>query len=325
MDYPFVSIIIPAYNAENFLPVCLDALMRLDYPSDRREIIVVNNNSSDSTEAIIRKYPVRLLQETAVQSAYAARNRGIGSAKGEILAFTDTDCVVATEWLKQLIMKHGDWKIGCFAGNILSYQPASLAEKFADYDDECHNQYRELTAGYMPSANTANVAYRKEAFEKAGFFNAALRWSGDAEFTWRLLKRTDFEISYNPDAVVYHKDRSSLRELYKQHREYGEGIADLLKLYPGSCAETMCFVADIFRFGFRGLRALPRNLYRYYRKDLDKIEVYYDLLKAMCRLGLVVGRVRAQGRREDGRISSLLVTKYLFSKFFIRLKLMITT
>jgi len=320
MTYPFVSIIIPAFNAQDTLPVCLNSLKELDYPQESCEIILVNNNSTDATEAIARRYQIKILKESEVQSAYAARNRGIKFARGEVFAFTDTDCIVSPQWLKNLLSVYNNPEIGCFAGNILSYQPKTLSEKFADLDDENHNQQRELTSGYLPAANTANVAYRKDVFTKIGLFNIHLKWSGDAEFTWRLIKLTNYKIHFNPDAVVYHKHRSSLRKLYLQHREYGEGITDLLKLYPGSCGDTFWFAKDIFIFGFRGMKSLPGNLYRHYRGDISMVEVWYDLLKAMCRLGLVVGRVRAQGRRDDESISRLLVVRYLLSKTFLRLK-----
>lgn len=320
MSYPFVSIIIPAFNAQDTLPICLNSIMGLDYPQESREIILVNNNSTDATEAIAGRYPIRILKESEVQSAYAARNRGIGFAKGEVLAFTDTDCIVSPQWLKNLLSAYNNPEIGCFAGDILSYQPKTLAEKFADLDDENHNQRRELTSGYLPAANTANVAYRKDVFTKIGLFNIHLKWSGDAEFTWRFIKLTNYKVHFNPDAVVYHKHRSSLRKLYLQHREYGEGITDLLKLYPGSCGDTFWFAKDIFIFGFAWIKSLPGNLYRYYRGDISKVEVWFDLLRAMCRLGLVVGRVRAQGRRDNESMSRLLIIRYLLSKSFLRLK-----
>lgn len=320
MDYPYVSIIIPAYNAQDTLQRCLDSIMCIDYPGEQKEVILVNNNSHDATEDIARRYPITVLHENEMQTSYAARNRGIQHAKGDILAFTDTDCIVTPLWIKELIATHGDPEIGCFAGNIKSFQPKTLAECFAAKDEENHNQERSLKTGYLPAANTANVAYRKEVFQKIGLFKSNLKSGGDAELSWRLVRHGGYKIIYVPEAVVYHQHRTSIVDLYRQHRKYGESITDLLRLYPASCGDTYWFMKDIFIFGFAGIKSLPGNLYRYYRGDISRVEVWFDLLKAMCRLGLVVGRVRAQGRRDDESISRLLVVRYLLSKTFLRLK-----
>ena len=319
MDYPYVSIIIPAYNAQDTLQRCLDSIMRIDYPGERREVILVNNNSHDATEDIAQRYPITVVYEK-MQSSYAARNRGIQHAKGDILAFTDTDCIVTPQWIKTLLTSYDNPEIGCFAGNIKSYQPKTLAECFAAKDEENHNQKRSLKTGYLPAANTANVAYRKEVFQKIGLFKSNLKSGGDAELTWRLVRHGGYKIIYVPEAVVYHQHRTSIADLYRQHRKYGESITDLLRLYPGSCGDTYWFIKDIFIFGFAGIKSLPGNLYRYYRGDISRVEVWFDLLKAVCRLGLVVGRVRAQGRRDDESISRLLVLRYLLIKSYIRIK-----
>ncbi|MHA2283971.1 MAG: glycosyltransferase, partial [Promethearchaeota archaeon] len=252
MTLPSVSIIIPAHNSKEMLPLCLDSIMGLDYSRDRMEIIVVDNQSTDDTEDIARSYPVTVLREAKVLSAYAARNRGILHARGDILVFTDTDCMVSRQWLRNLLSSHTDSEIGCFAGKISSYQPETLAECFADIDPENHDQFLCVTK--WSYAQTANVAYRKGVFKSIGLFNSELEFSGDVDFSWRMLKHGKYRMKYEPDAVVHHKHRSSLRGLYKQHQGYGEGIGDLLKLYPGSSEDTICFVEDIFRFGFRGLK-----------------------------------------------------------------------
>ncbi|MCC7202165.1 MAG: glycosyltransferase [Nitrospirae bacterium] len=320
MDYPYVSIIIPAYNAQDTLQLCLDSITRLDYPVERREVILVNNNSHDATEDIARRYAITIVNENNEQSSYAARNLGIQHAKGDILLFTDTDCIVTPQWINKLLESHSNPEIGCFAGNIKSYQPKTLAECFAAMDEENHNQERSLQTGYLPAANTANVAYRKELFQKIGLFNSGLKSGGDAELTWRLVRSGQYKIIYVPEAIVYHKHRTSIRDLYRQHRKYGESITDLLRLYPGSCGDTFWFAKDIVIFSLAGMKSLPGNLYRYYRGNASVVEVWFDLLKAMCRLGLVVGRVRAQGRRDNESISRLLVVRYVLSKTFIRLK-----
>jgi len=320
MKFQGVSIIIPAYNAQDTIAMCLDSIMNLDYPREKLEIIVVDNNSTDSTADIATGYSVTVLREENVQSSYASRNRGIQNAKGEILAFTDTDCIVSQQWLKNLLSSCGNPEIGCFAGRIEAYEPQTLAEQFAAVDEENHDQEHSLKKGYLPAANTANVAYRREVFQKIGLFRNDLRSGGDAELTWRLVQNGDYTINYNPDAVVYHKHRTSIRGLYRQHIKYGESITDLLKLYPESCDKTFWFLVDAFRSGWRGMVTLPGNLLRYWRGEASKVDLWFDFLRSLCRFGLVVGRIKANGRRSDGKVSGLTIMRYLVRTSVVRLR-----
>lgn len=92
-----VSVVIPAYNEEKFIKKCLTSVFNQIVPAD--EIIVVNNNSTDKTEAIARKFGVKIIQEK-VQGMTPARNRGFNSAKYEIIARCDADAVVPKDWIK---------------------------------------------------------------------------------------------------------------------------------------------------------------------------------------------------------------------------------
>ena len=103
-----VSIIVPVHNGEETLPALLSAFGRLDYPPDRLEIIIVDNNSTDRTPELVRDSGFILLSETQVQSSYAARNLGLYQARGKFLAFTDADCEPDPGWLARGIASLGD-------------------------------------------------------------------------------------------------------------------------------------------------------------------------------------------------------------------------
>jgi len=96
---PFVSVIVPVLNGERTIRECIVSLLNMDYPVERREILVVDNDSTDRTTDIIKNFPVRYLREER-RGASHARNRGIEASKGAILAFTDADCAVTTRWLR---------------------------------------------------------------------------------------------------------------------------------------------------------------------------------------------------------------------------------
>ncbi len=98
-----VSVIVPFYNARDYLVRCVQALLAQTYPSERFEILLIDNNSTDGAADLVRGYDrVRVLFESK-QGAYAARNRGVGVSRGTLLAFTDADCVPARDWLAQMV------------------------------------------------------------------------------------------------------------------------------------------------------------------------------------------------------------------------------
>src|SRR6056297_2548076 len=96
---PIVSIIIPVYNDRDRLTNCLQKLYEQDYPKSFYEVIVVDNGSTLSIREMVLKYRFKIVYEKKPGS-YAARNKGIKSACGEILGFTDSDCIPSKDWIK---------------------------------------------------------------------------------------------------------------------------------------------------------------------------------------------------------------------------------
>ncbi len=125
---PFVSVIVPALNEERTIRECIVSLLRMDYPQERREILMVDNGSTDRTAEIIKSFPVRYLREERRGASYA-RNRGIEASKGEILAFTDADCVVTTGWLRELVRGFEDEGVGSVEGETVAYPPVTPIEQ----------------------------------------------------------------------------------------------------------------------------------------------------------------------------------------------------
>jgi len=99
----FISVVIPAYNEEKYLPACLQALRQQTYPADRYEIIVVDNASTDRTAQIARSFGARVIYEPVKGIAWA-RQAGFEAATGQIIASTDADTVVPPFWLKRIAM-----------------------------------------------------------------------------------------------------------------------------------------------------------------------------------------------------------------------------
>ncbi len=103
-DIPQVSIIIPVFNGQYTVRDCIDSLLNLNFPAEDREIIIVDNHSSDRTPEILAEYGDLIQCDWEGQrGAAAARNRGINSCRGKWVAFTDADCVVDSNWLSSKV------------------------------------------------------------------------------------------------------------------------------------------------------------------------------------------------------------------------------
>jgi glycosyltransferase involved in cell wall biosynthesis len=97
---PFVSVIVPVFNDARRLVGCIEGLRGQSYPSERFEVLVIDNGSTDDPAAAVDRHGLVRLMVEPKPGPYAARNLGIAKASGEVLAFTDADCVPAPEWLE---------------------------------------------------------------------------------------------------------------------------------------------------------------------------------------------------------------------------------
>ena len=212
---PTVSIIVPAYNAEKNIAELIKSLLNQDYPKELFEIIVVDNNSTDRTKEIVKQYPVKLLEENAVQSSYAARNKGILTAKNEILAFVDSDCVATPQWVKEGVKELVSESADLVGGNVeFVYSKKKTAAEF--YDSLIHMQ-NELYVKEQKTSPTANLFVKSPLFDKIGMFPDHVKSGGDIQWTSKAT-RNGFLLVYAPKAIVKHPTRSFGALLKKRYR-----------------------------------------------------------------------------------------------------------
>nr|MBA2449198.1 glycosyltransferase family 2 protein [Chloroflexota bacterium] len=116
---PFVSVVIPVFNDPDRLRTCLQALEHQTYPKDRYEVIVVDNGSAQTVGPLVDEFRQARSTYEKVPGTAAARNRGIALASGEVLAFTDADCIPAHDWLAKGVPRLlGTPDCGLLAGHI---------------------------------------------------------------------------------------------------------------------------------------------------------------------------------------------------------------
>jgi glycosyltransferase involved in cell wall biosynthesis len=215
-----VSVVIPVFNDIDALLSCVDALATQKLPQDRFEVIVVDNGPESGAEA-------RLVRVSNILSAirnasalheprpgsYAARNLGLSIAKGRVLAFTDSDCAPAPDWLMAgLAFLEENQDAAAAAGPIRLFAKDPAVRTGAELYELRHGFQVQRYIATASFGATANLFARRTAFDLNGPFDASLRSGGDKEWGMRL-KRNGGVLKYAPDAIVHHPARRSIDEL----------------------------------------------------------------------------------------------------------------
>jgi len=217
--YPKVSVVVCSYNGAKTLDRCLASLKDINYPD--YEVILVDDGSKDDTQEIAARHPwVRNIRQDNKGLSYA-RNVGAREAKGEVIAYTDSDCMADPDWLYHLV---GTLLGGDFAGvggpNISppaeNWVQACVA---AAPGGPSHVLLTDVVAEHIPGCN---MAFHRWAFDQAGGFDPEYRKAGDdVDFCWRL-QQSGGVIAFSPAAIVWHYRRFTLQAFRKQQEGYGE-------------------------------------------------------------------------------------------------------
>jgi glycosyltransferase involved in cell wall biosynthesis len=216
-----ISVVIPFYNAAPYIEHCIRGLLAQEYPSDAFEILMVDNNSTDGSTEIVRRYPqVNLLHESK-QGAYAARNRGLAHARGDLIAFTDPDCVPHVGWLQRLHDAFADTATHVVMGRSL---PGGPSEALALLDAYEHHREAYVLASEDATlyyGHTNNMAARRGALDSFGPFEERPR-GADTIFVRRTVEGWGCpSVQYEPRAQVDHLEVSDLQTYYRKVFTYG--------------------------------------------------------------------------------------------------------
>lgn len=226
-----ISIIVPFYNAERYLSENLRGLLEQHYPSTDYEIILIDNNSTDTSSEIVRQYPRVILLSEKRQGAYAARNLGLAKAQGDIIAFTDADCVPNSDWLSRIALALHPAQVCLVLGQCLMARNTLPLTLLASHEEEkigfiCRSQEKELYYGY-----TNNMAVRREVFERLGSFVERQR-GADQIFVRQVVNEYSCDVvHYDPTIRIRHLEMTDLWAYYHKQLLYGRSNR--------LCSETM--------------------------------------------------------------------------------------
>jgi glycosyltransferase involved in cell wall biosynthesis len=239
---PFVSVIIPTYNRAGMLADTLRSLMQQTYPSDRYEIIVVDNNSSDGTPQAVAglvkgsPVPITYLCEKR-QGVHYARNSAVKHARGSILYFTDDDMLADSMALAELVRSFTvDVRVASATGRVLPRWEAPPPEWILKF---CRNGWLSLNdqgEGWFasdedPGVYSCHMAVRRDVFLQSGGFNpenTAGEWIGDGETGLNLkIRALGYRFAYNGRSIVYHMIPSvRMTQDYLNRRFANQGNCD---------------------------------------------------------------------------------------------------
>lgn len=289
---PKVSVIVPVYNAAEALPRLVGSLRAQDYPRDRFEILLVDNNSTDGSAAVMRGFgDVACLSQTQWQGPGATRNAGIERATGEVLAFVDADCWAHPAWLSTGVRKLTEEGLDRVAGHV-EFVLSGYPNIYEIYDATINFRQTDFVSGGW--CGTGNLFAPRSLFEEIGPFDPALISCEDCEFGLRA-SRAEKTLGFAPEAIVYHRARTRLWSLFKKwvRTEYGAAQAwkrhELLELHLWTKKANYRPLHGVWRSFPEEVQASSRA-----RLAVDGIA---NILRLAGNLGSFLGYMRTPNRR----------------------------
>jgi GT2 family glycosyltransferase len=214
-ETPLVSVVIPVFNQGKDLARCLAALERQTYSQDHLEVVVVDNGSREAIGEVVTRFPFARCVRELKPGSYAARNRGIEASRGELIGFTDADCVPSPTWVE-----HGVRAVqrlpglGMVGGRIdLTIQDPEKPSAAELY--ECVFGFPQEDFIRWGFAATANLFTSRAAVQKVGPFDDRLFSGGDMEWGQRL-RSLGLAQAYAADVTVFHAARRTVGELCRK-------------------------------------------------------------------------------------------------------------
>ena len=231
---PKISIIIPAKNEEKLIRNCLSSLQALDYPKEKLEIIVVDGLSTDHTMDVAREMGAIVLRN-GKQTVSPGRNLGFENAKGELIAFTDADCIVDKQWLASSIKYFEKEEVACVGGpNLTPGDESDFGKAVGFVFDQPIFAAGSIHARELPivkevsSIPGCNAIYRQSVLKQVMPLDESMLTADDTLLNRKILD-AGYKLLYTPDVIVLHYRRPTPIRLWKQFYRYAIGRLQVSK------------------------------------------------------------------------------------------------
>jgi glycosyltransferase involved in cell wall biosynthesis len=213
-----VSIIIPTFNGASRIGHCLDSLMA-QVPGREVEILIVDDGSTDNIAEVVRRYPAARLISQKNAGPATARNRGAREAVGEIILFTDDDCVPMPDWLDAMLAPFHDPDVVGAKGVYRTHQK-SIVARFVqvEYEDK-YRLMKGLTS--IDFIDTYSAGFVRERFlEMTGYDTSfPVACAEDVELSYRMSAR-GWTMKFAPSAIVFHTHPDTLSRYLKKKYKF---------------------------------------------------------------------------------------------------------
>jgi glycosyltransferase involved in cell wall biosynthesis len=232
------SVVIPTWNRKDLLTEVLESLERQTFPPEQFEVIVCDDCSTDGTRELVQQFQqrfpasLRYLRMDTNSGPAKCRNIAVGEARGELIAFTDSDCRVSPQWLQAGVAAFTSPDIAIVTGSIF-HKPEQTVSYFSRSHDAVTSEH--------PSYPAQNAIFRKALFVEFGGFEESLCFRNfrnrqvecaDTDLAWRI-KEAGYRTAFQKDMLVYHQieAQSPLNWMMEPFRLFV--VPALLKRHPG--------------------------------------------------------------------------------------------
>ncbi len=251
--FPYVSVIVPAHNEEKVIEKSIQCLLESDYP--RKEVVVVDDGSTDKTHRIAEQYSRRGLiklirRESASGKKARAVNLGLRLAKGDVILVVDADTHVEVKSLSSIAKYFSNPAVGAVAGNVRVGNRTNLLTKLQAYEYmiamEMGRRYQSIL-GLLLIIPGAFGAVRRETLGTVGAYDVDTI-TEDFDLTLKIHK-AHTKVVFASDAIAWTVAPETLKELVKQRSRWDRGQMQTLRKHKNIFFRS--------RFGIAGLLGAP--------------------------------------------------------------------
>ena len=297
---PLVSVIVVARNEENTLQECLASLREINYPQNKLEFILVNDRSSDNTLEIMRNFARSVSSAQVINSQnnpfpYTGKVngliQGVKASKGEILFFTDADCIVLPTWVESTICKY-DESTGMIGGFLMLENRKEHAPLFSRLQSLDWIYFTAIGSGWANLGHPLsifgnNFSIRRKLYDRVGGFESiGNHITEDFALARNVYKKTNFSIRIVADDKNYVTTRpvKTLKEFFIQRKRWAIGGRSHGLL--GFFLMTIAFLTNLFFLISMIVGNFPLSLFIFTVLLVSDIILLYYPLKILKRLDL---------------------------------------